>query len=72
PVVSTWLQVVHDDTADYKKSGMDLFYHDNYRGISEPSGRASAMVVCGHEGDTVVNVENIGRPGCLRQFWYAN
>lgn len=70
PVVFSWLQIVHDDTAHYKKDGMDYLYKT--RGIYLPMGRASAMAVCGHEGDTVVNVENIGRPQCLIQFWYDN
>jgi hypothetical protein len=69
PFVSSWLQTVHDDTSDYFLNILEL---DGNRHILEPRGRASAVVVCGHEDDTVLNVENLGRPNCLREFWYEN
>ncbi|TFK37822.1 hypothetical protein BDQ12DRAFT_140078 [Crucibulum laeve] len=68
PFVSSWLQAVHDD-ALYKNK---YTYFDGNRGFMEPLGRASAVVVCGHEKDVVWQVENLGRPNCLREFWYEN
>jgi len=72
PFVSSWLQIVHDDSADYVTKGKDQLYFDTNRQINEPMGRPSAVVVCGHEGDTVLQIENLGRPSCLREFWYEN
>jgi hypothetical protein len=73
PFVSSWLQMVMDDTEDYKTwTGGRYMYKDDNRKIQEPMGRPSAVVVCGHEDDTGVHVENLGRAGCLRQFWYDN
>jgi hypothetical protein len=34
-------------------------------------GKTSAVVVCGHSDDTVYNIANLGRPGCL-QIWWLN
>jgi hypothetical protein len=63
PVVSTWLQVVHDDP----------FYQSGTLGADgQPVGRPSAVTVCGREKDTVLQLENLGKPGCLQEFWYDN
>jgi hypothetical protein len=63
PVVPTWLQVVHDDP----------WYQSGTLGSDgQPVGRASAVTVCGHERDTVLQLGNLGRPGCLQEFWYNN
>jgi hypothetical protein len=73
PFVSTWLQAVHDDTPDYHTSwGADQLYHDGNRNIDEPMGRPSAVFVCGHGYDTVLQTQNLGRPRCLREMWYNN
>ena len=71
PFVPAWLQTVHDDIADYG-ARLGNFYLDGNRHIIEPMGRASAVVVCGHEQDNVLRTENLGRPVCLREFWYEN
>jgi hypothetical protein len=34
-------------------------------------GKTSAVTVCGHDDDTVFQVENIGKPGCLQIWWYS-
>jgi hypothetical protein len=34
-------------------------------------GKTSAVTVCGHDDDTVYNIGNIGKPGCLQIWWYA-
>jgi len=72
PFVSSWLQAVHDDTSDYLTNGQAQLYLDGNRHIEEPMGRPSAVVVCEHEDDTVLNVENLGRSSCLTEFWYGN
>jgi hypothetical protein len=72
PFISSWLQTVHDDTSDYLTNGQAQLYLDGNRHIKEPMGRPSAVVVCGHEDDIVANLENLGRPSCLREFWYEN
>jgi hypothetical protein len=36
-----------------------------------PSGKTSAVTVCGHDGDNAFRVENVGRPSCLQIWWYA-
>jgi hypothetical protein len=72
PFVSSWLQAIHDNTSDYLPNGQPTLYLDNNRHINEPMGRPTAVVVCGHEDDTVVQVENLGKPRCLREFWYDN
>jgi hypothetical protein len=33
-------------------------------------GRPSAVVVCGHTDDTVLQMQDLGRPNCLQQWWY--
>jgi hypothetical protein len=35
-----------------------------------PAGTTSAVTVCGHDGDNVYQIENIGRPLCLQIWWY--
>jgi len=32
-------------------------------------GKPSAVVVCGHSDDTIVDIENLGKPGSLT-IWY--
>jgi len=34
-------------------------------------GKTSAVTVCGHDDDTVYDIGNIGKPGCLQIWWYA-
>jgi hypothetical protein len=68
-VVPTWLQTVHDDTQNYVPVQTD---NENPNHIQEPYGRAAAIAVCGHEDDIVIDVENLGRPGCLTMWWYNN
>jgi hypothetical protein len=68
-VVSSWLNIVHDDTADYVPVVKD---NENSNGIFEPYGRASAIAVCGHEDDIVTNIDNLGRPNCRQMWWYDN
>ncbi len=34
-------------------------------------GKTSAVTFCGHNDDTVYDIENIGKPGCLQIWWYA-
>jgi hypothetical protein len=33
-------------------------------------GRPSAVLVCGHTDDIVFQMEDLGRPSCLQQWWY--
>ncbi|KAH0561958.1 hypothetical protein GP486_003335 [Trichoglossum hirsutum] len=33
-------------------------------------GKTSAMTVCGHTDDTIFQRQNLGRPGCLQEWWY--
>ena len=69
-VVPAWMSAVHNDMA-YAPSPGNI-YKDGNRGINEPMGRASTISVCGHTDDVVWNVANIGRPGCLYEWWYGN
>jgi hypothetical protein len=41
---------------------------NSYRGLE----KASAVTVCGHADDTLWQMENIGRPGCLQIWWYKD
>lgn len=34
-------------------------------------GKTSAVTVCGHDDDTVYDIGNVGKPGCLQIWWYA-
>jgi hypothetical protein len=34
-------------------------------------GKTSAVTVCGHDDDTVFDIGNIGKPGCLQIWWYS-
>jgi hypothetical protein len=47
-------------------------YKDDNRGLVEPIGRPSSISVCGHTDDVVWDIENLGRPGCLWEWWYEN
>jgi hypothetical protein len=44
-VVSSWLNIVYEDTAAYVPVVLD---NENPNGINEPYGRAAAVAVCGH------------------------
>ncbi|KAH6885526.1 hypothetical protein BKA70DRAFT_125827 [Coprinopsis sp. MPI-PUGE-AT-0042] len=68
PVVGAWMKAVHEDRS-YRGSPT---YFDTNVNRQQPYGRASAIFVCGHENDRVWQVENLGRPGCLRTVWYNN
>jgi Family of unknown function (DUF6345) len=68
PVVSAWLKAVNEDK---KYRGSPTYFSSNAN-REQPYGRASAMFVCGHEGDRVWQVENLGRASCLRTIWYNN
>ena len=35
------------------------------------SGKTSAVTVCGHDDDTVFQIEDIGKPSCLQIWWYS-
>jgi hypothetical protein len=70
-VVAAWLNAAHGDSA-YAPSCPGNCYTDGNRGFTEPMGRASTISVCGHTDDVVWDVENLGRPGCLFEQWYAN
>jgi hypothetical protein len=74
PFVPSRLQpeIVHDNTTDYRTNGKDQLYFDNNRRINEPMGRPLAVVIRGHESDTVLQILNLGKPSCLRGFWYDN
>ena len=69
PVVPAWLSTVSGDTRDY---GGSQLYFDGNRQMNEPMGRASAILVTGHEGDRIVDVQGLGRPGSLTMWWYGN
>ena len=69
-VVPAWMSAVHNDMA-YAPSAGNI-YKDGNRGINEPMGRASTISVCGHTDDVVWDVSNVGRPGCLYEWWYNN
>lgn len=34
-------------------------------------GKTSAVTVCGHDDDTIFDIGNIGKPGCLQIWWYS-
>lgn len=69
--VPAWLQTVAHDTADYGTRAGN-FYKDGNRGIVEPMGRGSAVTVCGHTDDLVWDLADLGRPRCLREWWFEN
>jgi hypothetical protein len=33
--------------------------------------KTSAVTVCGHDDDTIFDIANIGKPGCLQIWWYS-
>ena len=70
-VVGAWMSAVLNDQTWYK-AGKGNMYLDGNRGIQEPMGRASSVSVCGHTDDVVWDGENLGRPGCLFEWWYDN
>ncbi|KAM7211326.1 hypothetical protein V8F06_013282 [Rhypophila decipiens] len=35
-----------------------------------PTGKTSAVTVCGRDKDTLFQTGNLGRPGCLQIWWY--
>jgi len=70
-VVGSWMSAVLSDQSWYAPSKGNT-YVDGNRGINEPMGRASSISVCGHTDDVVWDVENLGRPGCLFEWWYDN
>jgi len=66
-VVPAWMNAA---LAQYKGAGT---YEDGNRGgLVEPFGRPSSVSVCGHTDDVVWNLANLGRPGCLHEWWYEN
>jgi hypothetical protein len=67
-VVPAWLhEVSSNDSYDDGAT-----YHDDNRNMTEPMGRASAVVVCGHSDDTANNIGNIGAANCLTEWWFNN
>jgi len=72
-VVPAWMSAVLNDKAWYSSSSKyTQTYFDGNRNIKEPFGRASSITVCGHTNDLVWNLENLGRPGSLCEWWYNN
>jgi hypothetical protein len=59
-----WLETVENDPSN---AG-----HPIDIDTGKPIGKASAVAVCGHQSDRVWQVENLGRPSCLIQYWYAD
>jgi hypothetical protein len=59
-----WLETVENDPSN---AGHPIDPHSG-----KPIGKASAVAVCGHQSDRVWQVENLGRPSCLIQYWYAD
>ena len=70
-VVGAWMNAVLNDQSSYAPSKGNTYYDGN-RGIDEPMGRASSVSVCGHTDDVVTDIENLGRPGCLFEWWDDN
>lgn len=70
-VVGAWMNAVLNDQTWYAPSTKNTYYDGN-RKMDEPMGRASSVSVCGHTDDVVWDVENLGRPGCLFEWWYDN
>jgi Family of unknown function (DUF6345) len=66
--VAAWL---NDIAADDSYDSGDTYFDGN-RGITEPMGRASAVVVCGHTDDIVSQVGSLGRANCLTEWWFDN
>lgn len=66
--VPAWLTDISSDDS-YDPS---MTYLDTNRNIQEPMGRASAVVVCGHSDDTVAQLDSLGRPSCLTEWWFDN
>jgi hypothetical protein len=83
PFVSAWLSVLHNSSS-YGATNPAAICHGgnkpgdfcNYTGpnniFCKPMGRATAIVACGHENDTVYNTEDIGQANCLTIFWYPD
>ncbi|KIM37596.1 hypothetical protein M413DRAFT_258077 [Hebeloma cylindrosporum] len=59
-----WLETVENDPSN---AGHPIDSH-----TGKPIGKASAVAVCGHQSDRVWQLENLGRPSCLIQYWYAD
>ncbi len=82
PFVSSWLSAVHNLSA-YSSNPAAICHGGNKPGDScnytgpnnifcKPMGRASAIVVCGHENDSIYNTQNVGQANCLTIFWYPD
>lgn len=72
-VVPAWMAAVLNDKAWYSSSSKyTQTYFDDNRNMKEPFGRASSITVCGHTNDVIWNVENLGRPDFLCEWWYEN
>lgn len=66
-VVPAWMSA---SLTQYRNAGT---YEDGNRGgLVEPYGRGASVSVCGHTDDMVWDVGNLGRPGCLWEWWYEN
>jgi hypothetical protein len=66
--VPAWLNdIASDDSYDPSQT-----YFDGDRNMTEPMGRASAVVVCGHSDDIVSQVGSLGRASCLTEWWFDN
>jgi hypothetical protein len=50
----------------------DPIYYDSNRNMTEPMGRASAVVVCGHSDDTANDIGSLGQAICLTEWWFGN
>ena len=82
PFVSAWLSATYnasaynDDSACICHGGESPGDFCNYAGpnfiFCRPMGRPSAIVVSGHENDSVYDTEDIGQADSLTIYWYAD
>jgi hypothetical protein len=83
PFVSSWLTALHNSSAYFSNPatichggkpypGYPCKYTGPNTNFCKPMGRASAIVVCGHENDNVYNTQALAPASCLRAFWYPD
>lgn len=82
PFVSSWLSAVHSSSS-YASNPAAICHGGHNPGdactytgpntiFCKPMGRACAIVVCGHDNDSVYNTQILAPANCLNVYWYPD